>query len=149
MSFVMRGEAAFFGESFVTKIAREGSSFMPGHMVVIVAAHSEPFLALFTPITVVSCVLLVVTLQSQFAAERLVAPGAVVLAADRVEHAVDVLAWRGCGRPPRSRALRCERFHLQSLKGEPGKTNNAVGVNCEQQNEAVSVLRLACCEWFV
>ncbi len=91
MFFVVRSQLVLPGESLVAQITREGPALVPGHVVLVVTLNCKPFLALATPIAVVSRVTLVMLPQSTFSTERFVAQRAVVLLCDGVDHREQII----------------------------------------------------------
>ena len=91
----MLNQTAVRLESFLAEVAREGSTFVFRHVIIVISLARIAFMAFFTPIAVNTNVALVMRTEPTFTTERLVASWTVVFPRVTIKHAKDFFI-RGC-----------------------------------------------------
>ena len=86
----MLDQTAIGLKTFVTIAARKRSAFMFSHMISIIPLHCESFLTHFTPVAIISSMVLIMQPQSCFVLECFYTTRALVPPCKGVEHFKDV-----------------------------------------------------------
>ena len=82
----MLNQSAVCRESFLAEVARECSTFMPRHVIIVISRTSKAFTTCFAPIPEVTQVYLVVRLETILAAKCFIVPFTMVLSCVVIEH---------------------------------------------------------------